>query len=159
MSKTATVFFSNGGNSKFVGKVISKANSSKLLEIKEINKNRKGIMLVIAAIESLIGHKSSINSIDISSFGTIFLGFPVWAGNTPPAINSFIDKSNLNNKKIVLFVQSGSGRSDGVINKLTDKILAKGGEVIGSYSAKFGGRKINPLDIKEGINTWIKSLD
>ncbi len=55
---------------------------------------------------------------DISSYDTIYLGFPIWWNTCPRIINSWIDNNDLTGKRIVLFYTSGSSTIDGALNDL-----------------------------------------
>ena len=63
------------------------------------------------------------------------MGFSVWAGNSAPAINTFISKSDFTGKSIIPFTTFGGGRRDG-INGLSSKIIKKGGEIEGSFAVE-----------------------
>ena len=55
---------------------------------------------------------------DISSYDTIYLGFPIWWNTCPRIINSWIDNNDLTGKRIILFYTSGSSTIDGALNDL-----------------------------------------
>lgn len=46
-------------------------------------------------------------TIDINSYDTIYIGFPIWWGIAPNVIKTFMDKIDLKNKKIITFCTSG----------------------------------------------------
>lgn len=46
-------------------------------------------------------------NIDINSYDTIYIGFPIWWGMAPNVVKTFIDKIDLTNKKIITFCTSG----------------------------------------------------
>ena len=45
--------------------------------------------------------------IDLSSYSTIYIGFPVWWGVAPRAVNTFIESNDFTGKDIVIFATSG----------------------------------------------------
>lgn len=45
--------------------------------------------------------------IDISSYHTIYLGFPIWWYVAPTVINTFLESYDFSGKKVVLFATSG----------------------------------------------------
>ena len=47
-------------------------------------------------------------TIDIDSYDTIYVGFPIWWGIAPNVVKTFLDKIDLSNKKIITFCTSGS---------------------------------------------------
>ena len=60
--------------------------------------------------------KNNISNID--DYDTIVIGFPVWWYRAPSIINTFIEKNDLTNKKIYIFVTSGSSSVDSSFNDL-----------------------------------------
>ena len=55
---------------------------------------------------------------NIPEYDTIIIGFPVWWDVAPHEVNTFIEKYDLTNKNIYVFVTSGSSSVDGSINSL-----------------------------------------
>ena len=55
---------------------------------------------------------------NISDYDTVIIGFPVWWDVAPHEINTFIERYDLTNKNIYVFVTSGSSSVDGSINSL-----------------------------------------
>lgn len=49
---------------------------------------------------------------DISTYDTIYIGFPIWWGVAPRVINTFIDNNDLKGKKIAIFATSGGSGID-----------------------------------------------
>ena len=48
------------------------------------------------------------DNLNIESYDTIYLGFPIWWGTAPRLISTFLEKYNFSNKTIILFATSGS---------------------------------------------------
>ena len=54
------------------------------------------------------------DDIDISSYDTIYLGYPIWWGDAPRIMATFVEKYNFDGKKVIPFCTSGGsgiGRS------------------------------------------------
>ena len=58
------------------------------------------------------------NTIDLSKYDTIFLGYPIWWGTNPKIILTLLDTYDLTNKTIIPFCTSGSTGIEGSINDL-----------------------------------------
>ena len=58
------------------------------------------------------------NTIDISKYDTIFLGYPIWWGTNPKIILTLLDTYDLTNKTIIPFCTSGSTGIEGSVNDL-----------------------------------------
>ena len=52
---------------------------------------------------------------DLSAYDTVYIGFPIWWGVAPHAVNTFIESNDLAGKQLVIFATSGgSGLSHAV---------------------------------------------
>ncbi len=47
------------------------------------------------------------DNLDISQYSTVFVGFPIWWYIAPTIVNTFLEKHDFSNKKLVLFATSG----------------------------------------------------
>ena len=55
---------------------------------------------------------------DISSYGTVYLGYPIWWGKAPRIILTLLESGKLDGKKIITFCTSGSSDIDGSLEEL-----------------------------------------
>ena len=55
-------------------------------------------------------------------YDTVFLGFPIWWYVAPTIINTFLEKHDFSNKKIVLFATSGGSGFGGTAIKLRPSV-------------------------------------
>ncbi len=44
---------------------------------------------------------------DLSAYDVVYIGFPIWWGVAPHAVNTFIESNDLSGKKLVIFATSG----------------------------------------------------
>ena len=58
------------------------------------------------------------NTIDLSKYDTIFLGYPIWWGTNPKIILTLLDTYVLTNKVVIPFCTSGSTGIEGSVNDL-----------------------------------------
>lgn len=71
------------------------------------------------------------NTIDISKYDTIYLGYPIWWGTTPKIILTLLDTYDFTNKTIIPFCTSGSTGISGSVNdlrKYNNKLNIKDGK-------------------------------
>lgn len=88
-------------------------------------------------------------SVNLADYDVIFIGYPNWWNTCPRIINTFIEASNLDGKKVVPFMTSGS--SD-IVNSEMD--LAK---TYPSIIWKKGLLMNNVTD--DQIKDWLKTLN
>lgn len=115
MSKVLVCFYSASGVTKRKASVLAKEVNGDLYEIipKQIytnedldwtnNLSRSSIEI---KDEKLRPEIENID-IDIDSYDTIYIGYPIWWGIAPNVIKTFLDNIDLSNKKIITFCTSG----------------------------------------------------
>lgn len=123
-AKTLVVYFSATGNTKAVAEEIVRLTGADLHEIvpadpytaEDLNYNnnndcRANQEMNDASARPAIGSEA----IDVSSYDTVFVGYPIWWGTMPRIINAFLDTYDLSGKTVLPFCTSGgSGISQSV---------------------------------------------
>lgn len=85
----------------------------------------------------------------IEAYDIIFLGYPIWWGEEPRIIDTFLESYDFSDKTVIPFCTSGSsgiGTSERNIGNLV---------AIGS---QFGGRRFSANSDRETVDEWLKSL-
>ncbi len=110
--KKLFIYYSLTGNGDFVAsylldkgyevrKVIEKAKAPKIFFFRVLV---GGFRAGVGAKGKLIDYDSNVEEYD-----EIVIGSPVWNGKFPPAINSVLEKTKLDDKKVTFVFYSGSG--------------------------------------------------
>lgn len=90
-----------------------------------------------------------IGEVDITNYDTIFFGYPIWWGDMPMIVYSFIEKHDWNGKAIIPFTtHEGSGNA-GTYNTLKTKMPG----------ATLKGDGFNMTGSSARTNEGIKKLD
>lgn len=118
-----TAVFSAGGTTRRVGRKISDIFGTDFYEIlpqepytlADLNwlsrKSRSSIEMNDASARPAIAE----NDLDITSYDTIIIGYPIWWGLAPRIIETFLENNDFSGKRIIPFCTSGGsgiGRSD-----------------------------------------------
>ena len=77
--------------------------------------------------------------LDVSSYDTIFIGFPIWWYVAPRIINTFVESYDFTGKTLVLFATSGGsgmGRTVDELRKLCPNANWKAGKMMNGVSDK-----------------------
>lgn len=94
---------------------------------------------------------------DISEYDIIFLGYPVWWGDIPMCLYTFIESHDWAGKTVIPFCThegSGSGRTDRTL-----KAALKGAEVRRAMAMRgTTAQKAGP-DAERSVDAWLKSLN
>ena len=89
------------------------------------------------------------NDIDLSGYSTVFLGYPIWFGDSPKIMWTFVETHGLEGKTVVPFCTSGSsgvGSSDDHLKALSD-----GGTWL-------DGKRFSSSASASEIKNWISGL-
>lgn len=160
MNKTAVVYFSHSGMNYAKGKIVKleKGNTkvaaekiaeycgAALFELKEAEAYPEDYRECVerAKREMQADARPALKeTVDISAYDDIFLGYPNWCGTMPKIVWTFLESSDLSGKKIHPFCTnegSGAGWSGQDIKKLCpDAIVSEVLSVCGSDVAASDG--------------------
>lgn len=94
---------------------------------------------------------------NVKKYDTIFIGAPIWWGEYPMVVRTFLDKENgLNGKTLIPFTTSegsGLGNASSQLKKqFPNAKVRKGFNVRGTTV------KNNPNKVKTQVNNWLKGL-
>lgn len=111
LSKTLVAFYSRTSNTRLVAKQIRRARNTAIFEIetREPYPEDYDATVAQAADETKRGFHPPLraNIPTITSFDTVFLGFPIWGMTAPPVIRSFLSAHDLKNKTLIPFITHG----------------------------------------------------
>lgn len=129
------------GNTEIVAEFIAQKTGGDLFELKPVTPYPDGYeecKKVASREKATKARPPFVGSVDVSAYEIIFLGYPVWYGDAPQIVYTFLEGNDFGGKKIVPFcTHGGSGLSstDQNISLVcpTAKIL-QGFEVRGSIA-------------------------
>lgn len=94
---------------------------------------------------------------NVSKYDTVFIGGPIWWGEYPMVVRTFLDKENgLNGKTLIPFTTnegSGLGNTRQVLRKQFPKAKVRQG-----FSARGNTVKNNPNRVRSQVNRWLVGL-
>lgn len=164
--KSLIVYYSWVGNTEIVARELQRQTGFDIKKVEE-KKERKQKKIMWAAMGAMFGLESSLKSMDFSlvDYDNIFLGAQVWAGKTTPAINKYLRKAQLKDKKVWLFItKADKDIPQKVIDSIARRIEKKGGKVMDAISfttAWEPGKpaSISPEEVRESIQQWLKKAE
>ncbi len=113
--KVLVAYFSATGTTKKVAENLAKALNSDIYEIKPLkpytsadldwtDKNSRSSV----EMKDYNSRPEMIkDDFSVSEYDTVFLGFPIWWYIAPTIVNTFLERHDFSNKKIILFATSG----------------------------------------------------
>jgi len=154
--KTIVLYFSATGTTKKIAEYISQITSSDMLEIipmeeytdSDLNYNNNDSRANKEQNDSSSRPKIK-NEINITDYDTIYLGYPIWWGDVPKIILTFIENNNLEGKKIIPFCTSHSSGMGTSLNTLKSY---KGLNIV-------DGRRFSSSSTKNDVESWLKEIN
>ncbi len=120
--KALVVYYSRTGTTKKVAEVISKALDSDIEEVIDMKDRRGAKGYVIAGKDAATKQLTEIKNSkkDISLYGIVIIGTPVWAFTMAPAIRTYLTENKSAFKKIVFFCTQGGAGSKGTFKNMEE---------------------------------------
>ena len=156
MAKVLVAYFSASGTTKKVAEKLAGAAEADLFEIRpevpytkaDLNwmnkKSRSSVEMNDTSSRPAIASRA-----DISAYGTIFVGFPVWWYREPSIIDTFMEQDDFTGKTVVPFCTSG-GSGLGPSGDNMQK-LAPQAKVV-------SGRRLSSGVSENELKSWAESL-
>lgn len=125
--KIAVIYFSASGTTKGVAEIISKEIGADLIEIvpkdkytdADLNWNDSKSRTSIECNDSKSRPKIA-NTINVLNYDVIYLGYPIWWGDVPHIILTFMDTYKLDGKTVIPFCTSGGTGISGSMSTLKE---------------------------------------
>jgi len=146
--KTVILYYSRTRKTANVAKTLAEeinADSNEVLDLKD----RMGVVNYLASsVDALRENKTLIKpeKFDLQDYGLVYIGTPTWAGKPAPAIITMIDKCNLKGKDVILFSTMGSSGGKKAIERMREKIEARGGRMVNSFTIKTSGKELDVIN-------------
>ena len=158
MTKKMVAYFSAGGNTKKVAQKLAGITNADIYEIKPLipytdadlnwmDKNSRSTLEMKNpdSRPEIVDTNAKIEDYDV-----IFLGFPIWWYVAPTIINTFLEKYDFSNKRIILFATSGGSGFGNTVRNLTPSVSSECDIV--------EGKLFNPNVSDETIKEWIEKM-
>lgn len=136
-SKSVVLYFSATGTTKSIAERIATQSNSDIIEIIPKEKYKSEDLNYNSDCRANREQNDSKarpeieNTIDISKYDTIYLGYPIWWGTNPKIILTLLDKYDFTGKTIIPFCTSGSteiSNSVGDLRNYNSKLNIKDGK-------------------------------
>ena len=144
------------GNTAILAKMIAQktgADSFEIVPEKAYPKNYRECTDVAKDEQKKNARPSYKGDIDTASYDTIYLGYPIWWGDLPMVVYTFLEKHDLNGKTIVPFcTHEGSGVS-GTDSSL--KKMYKGATVKKALAMRGSTAQNKRKEAEKSLDEWL----
>ena len=156
--KMLVIYFSATGTTKGIAEKIASVTGADLYEIKpkepytdeDLNYNDDGSRATKEQNNKDVRPEYEDIELDIENdYSTIFLGYPIWWGEEPRIIDTFVESYNFDGKTIIPFCTSGSSS----IEKSSSNISEKNGT--GNW---LSGNRFSGSATDDEIKNWLTGL-
>lgn len=152
-SKNLVAYFSRLGSTRATARQIAMKNGADIFEIKTripyTDDYDKLVKQTHRELEDGFFPELASEIPDLSQYGAVYIGYPVWCTDIPPAVQSFLKKCNLSGKAVFPFCSYYStkwGKSMNTLERLCPKSKIAGGLAVKGISEK---------SIREDVNAWL----
>lgn len=95
------------------------------------------------------------DSLDLSGYDTIFIGYPIWWGDVPMIINTFLEKYDFSGKTIIPFnTHEGSGNA-GTFTSIKSKMKDS---TVNTKGLAIRGSEAREEESRSTVENWLKEL-
>ena len=134
-----------------------KANTFKIDPVKPYPANYKECTEV--ATEELKSNArpefKNVDSLNLDNYDTIFIGYPIWWGDVPMIINTFLEKYDFSGKTIIPFnTHEGSGNS-GTYSSIKNKMSSS---TVNTNGLAITGKTARQESSRSTVENWLKGL-
>ena len=128
--KTAIVYYSMSGNTKYVADKIAEKVGADIIRIEPVKAypDEGAKKFIWGGKSAVMGEKPVLQPYEFSleKYDRIILGTPVWASTFTPPVRSFIkENQDIRGKKIAVFICFSGGGADKAIKKMKKYIGIK----------------------------------
>ncbi len=155
--KTLVVYFSCTGNTEKIAKLVAEETGGDIYKIEpqepyteaDLNYNDDNSRSTKEMNDSSQRPAISGTVENIEQYDTIFLGYPIWWGEAPRIMDTFVESYDFGSKTVVPFCTSG-GSGIGSSAKTLESLAGTG---------KWqGGKKFSGSEADSEVKDWIKGL-
>ena len=98
-----------------------------------------------------------LEDMDISEYDVIFIGYPIWYGDVPMPVYTFIENKDWHGKKVIPFsTNEGSGLA-GTIDTITAK--CDGATILDALSMRGTMAQSNRTQARQQVESWLSKLN
>jgi len=148
------------GNTAILAKIIADKTGSDLFEIKPTKSypvGYKDCCDVAKEEKNAKARPSIVGKIEnIDQYDTIFIGYPIWWGDMPMAVYTFLESHNIDGKTIIPFCTHEGSSESGIAKKLQG--MYKKSSVKEPLAMKGRVPQKNKIEAEKAVVAWLKKL-
>lgn len=158
-SESIVIYFSHSGNTKTVAEIIQKNTDSDIFRIETVKPYPQSYHETTEIVQEEFNTNSypdlKISSLDsLKNYDTVFIGYPIWWGTMPMAVQNFLNSNDFSGKIVIPFCTHGGSRFGRSISDLRE--LAPNSEIKNGFETSSADSRNTETEIKEWLNEVLK---
>jgi len=154
-AQNVVIVFSRSGNTAVLARQLAEQQQADLYRL-EAEDYALGLVGWVRAMLDARNEAAVISpaSIDLSRYGTVYLGSPIWLYSPAPPIWQFVEKNRFDGKHVVLFNTFNSQFKQEYIDAFRQRVLDKGARSFAHRAVRRGrmGQQISTDVMLERFN-------
>ena len=149
------------GNTKIIAEMIAEKVGGDLFEIKPVKNyptNYKECTQVASQEKAVKARPEILGEVEnFEQYDTIFLGYPIWWGDMPMAVYTFLEKYNFDGKKIIPFCTHGGSGLSSTDQQIT--LACPTAKILQGFSIRGATAQKNFSESEQKVSDWLKKID
>ena len=155
---TIVIYFSATGTTKGVAERIASAADADIFELvpvepysdADLDWNDKKSRTTIEMNDPNVRPAIANDTVDLAGYTTVYIGYPIWWGDAPRIMSTFVEAHDFDGKTVIPFCTSGSSP----IGRSGSNLASQSGS--GNWLA---GKRLNAGISEDEIKDWINSMN
>ena len=148
------------GNTKIVAEIIAQKTGGELFEIKPVKNyptDYKECTQVASREKATKARPAISNAVEnFSDYDTIFLGYPIWWGDMPMVVYTFLESYDFSGKKIIPFCTHGGSGLSSTDQQIT--LACSNAKILQGFSIRGTTAQKNFSETEQKISDWLNKL-
>ena len=149
------------GNTKIIAEIIANKTDADIFEIKPVKNYPVDYdeCTKIASREKAVKARPEIigKVENFSEYDTIFIGYPIWYGDAPMIIYSFLESYDFANKKIIPFCTHGGSGLSSTDQRIT--LACPNSEILQGFEIRGTVAQKNFSESEQKVSDWLKKIN
>ena len=147
------------GNTAIVAEMIAQKTGADLFEIKTVKNypaDYDECTKIASREKSEKARPALSTSVNLAQYDTIFIGAPIWWGDLPMAVYTFLEGYNFSGKTIIPFVTHGGSGLSGVDRKIS--ATCSNSKVLSGFAISGSVAQNNRAKTNTEVGNWLKKI-
>ena len=147
------------GNTAIVAEMIAQKTGADLFEIKTVKNypaDYDECTKIASREKSEKARPALSTSVNLAQYDTIFIGAPIWWGDLPMAVYTFLESYNFSGKTIIPFVTHGGSGLSGVDRKIS--ATCSNSKVLSGFAIPGSVAQNNRAKTNTEVGNWLKKI-